>query len=139
VLLRDVFDDAEEVASVDSVRERACEVSALEGGDAVDDGIEGIASDGTADAAVGIEEVKPCECVVEDATDEGVLACSECLAGFVDKTNNRAFVVEGDVRPRVGKGEMTEKRLSRTQQQGAWLWLSSGLRWCGLTGVSPRV
>jgi glucose/arabinose dehydrogenase len=54
-------------------------------------------------------------------------SCNACVetdptrATIVDKTNNRAFVVEGDVRPRVGKGEMTEKRLSRTQQQGAWL------------------
>jgi hypothetical protein len=54
----DVAGDAEQVASIDAVGQRACPALAVEDRDRVDDGVARIAGDGVAEVVLGIEQVE---------------------------------------------------------------------------------
>ena len=80
ILPGDVADDAEQVAGVRAVGKSARLALALEGGDAVEDVVEGIASDSSAVVSVGVREGETGKGLVEEAALDRVLASLESLA-----------------------------------------------------------
>ena len=82
-LLRDVPDNAQEVASIDALGEGASPELPLEGADSAQDMFEGISGDGGADVALGVEQAETRQGAVEEVADHRVLARLEGLAGFV--------------------------------------------------------
>lgn len=73
-LIVDVADNTEQVSPIDAGRQHPPATLDIEDGDALDDGIEGVARDRDAEVLLGIEQIVTREGLVNEGAGDGVLA-----------------------------------------------------------------
>ncbi len=78
-LLEDVADDTEQVSAINAVGESFNFALAFEGGDAGEDGVKGVTSDGVPDVGLGVKKAEAMKGLIEDVSHDGILTRLESL------------------------------------------------------------